>query len=248
MTVRLGFAVAAFLDPEILVVDEVLAVGDAEFQKKAIGKMKEVSEGGGRTVLFVSHNMESVAQLCNTAMLISNGTIEKTGKTLDVVSHYLKKEEIIGFGPLYDNNTWKRITYDNFQQGLSFISVERLNKSELIDDRDLLVRIILENNVSKKINNAYIGFHIHSSDKIIASGISKIGDVEESSSNELAINIDNIVDGEFYMSIWIGQIINDNNFIDFDLVTEIIKFIKPRRPDLPWSHHWGKNLLVSEIL
>ena len=59
MTVRLGFAVAAFLEPEILVVDEVLAVGDAEFQKKAIGKMKDVSQGQGRTVLFVSHNMAS---------------------------------------------------------------------------------------------------------------------------------------------------------------------------------------------
>ena len=63
MTVRLGFAVAAFLDPEILVVDEVLAVGDAEFQKKAIGKMKDVSQGQGRTVLFVSHNMASIRSL-----------------------------------------------------------------------------------------------------------------------------------------------------------------------------------------
>jgi lipopolysaccharide transport system ATP-binding protein len=248
MTVRLGFAVAAFLDPEILVVDEVLAVGDAEFQRKAIGKMKEVSSGGGRTVLFVSHNMESVAQLCNTAMLMSNGMIEKTGNTLDVISHYLKKEKIIGFGPMYDINTWKRITYDNFQQGLTFISVERLNKTELIEDRNLLVRIILGNKISKQIKNAYIGFHIHSSDKIIASGVSKIGDVKDTSSFDLAINLDNIVDGEFYMTIWLGQIINDNNFIDFDLVSEVIKFIKPKRLDLPWSHHWGKNFLTSEVI
>jgi ABC-type polysaccharide/polyol phosphate transport system ATPase subunit len=248
MTVRLGFAVAAFLDPEILVVDEVLAVGDAEFQRKAIGKMKEVSSGGGRTVLFVSHNMESVAQLCNTAMLMSNGMIEKTGKTLDVISHYLKKEKIIGFGPVYDTNTWKQIKYDNFQQGLTFISVERLNKTELIEDRNLIVRIIFGNNISKQIKNAYIGFHIHSSDKTIASGISKIGDVKDASSFDLAINLDNIVDGEFYMTFWLGQIINDNNFIDFDLVSEVMKFIKPKRLDLPWSHHWGKNLLASEIL
>lgn len=248
MTVRLGFAVAAFLDPEILVVDEVLAVGDAEFQRKAIGKMKEVSSGGGRTVLFVSHNMESVAQLCNTAMLMSNGMIEKKGKTLDVIGYYLKKEKIISFGPLYDSNTWKRITYDNFQQGLIFISVERLNKTELIEDSNLLVRIILGNNISKPINNAYIGFHIHSSDKIIASGVSKIGNVSGTSSNDLTVNLDNIVDGDFYMSIWLGQIINDNDFIDFDLVTEVIKFIKPKRLDIPWSHHWGKNLLTSKIL
>ena len=74
MTVRLGFAVAAFLEPEILVVDEVLAVGDAEFQKKAIGKMKDVSQGEGRTVLFVSHNVasEEIQPLCNKRVLLEN--------------------------------------------------------------------------------------------------------------------------------------------------------------------------------
>ena len=89
MTVRLGFAVAAFLNPEILVVDEVLAVGDAEFQKKAIGKMKEVSEGSGRTVLFVSHNMASISALCTRAIMMENGTISCHGKVSDVISRYL---------------------------------------------------------------------------------------------------------------------------------------------------------------
>ena len=70
MMVRLGFAVAAHLEPEILVVDEVLAVGDAEFQKKAIGKMQDVSRGGGRTVLFVSHNMRSVRNLCTSSVVL----------------------------------------------------------------------------------------------------------------------------------------------------------------------------------
>ena len=77
MMVRLGFAVAAYLDPEILVVDEVLAVGDAEFQKKAIGKMQDVSKGEGRTVLFVSHNMASIRQLCKSAVLLKDGYVEK---------------------------------------------------------------------------------------------------------------------------------------------------------------------------
>ncbi len=73
MKVRLGFAVAAFLEPEILIVDEVLAVGDADFQKKAIGKMQEVSRESGRTVLFVSHNMASIQNLCNKGLLLNNG-------------------------------------------------------------------------------------------------------------------------------------------------------------------------------
>ena len=90
MTVRLGFAVAAFLDPEILVVDEVLAVGDAEFQKKAIGKMKDVSQGQGRTVLFVSHNMTSVKSLCKTGVLLENGGLKEIGDIDPIISHYLR--------------------------------------------------------------------------------------------------------------------------------------------------------------
>ncbi len=89
MMVRLGFAVAAHLDPEILVVDEVLAVGDAEFQKKAIGKMKDVSQGEGRTVLFVSHNMASIKALCKTGILLNNGMIQTHGLIDDVINEYL---------------------------------------------------------------------------------------------------------------------------------------------------------------
>ncbi|MFM8449634.1 MAG: ABC transporter ATP-binding protein, partial [Haliscomenobacter sp.] len=77
MMVRLGFAVAAHLEPEILIVDEVLAVGDAEFQKKALGKMKEVSSGEGRTVLFVSHNMAAVELLCSKCILMASGETKK---------------------------------------------------------------------------------------------------------------------------------------------------------------------------
>ena len=88
MTVRLGFAVAAFLEPEILVVDEVLTVGDAEFQKKAIGKMKDVSQGGGRTVLFVSHNMDSMLNLCDKGVLLENGLVRYTGDIRSTVAEY----------------------------------------------------------------------------------------------------------------------------------------------------------------
>ena len=89
MTVRLGFAVAAFLEPEILVVDEVLAVGDAEFQKKAIGKMKDVSSNDGRTVLFVSHNMGSIQRLCKNGVWLDKGSVRKIGPVGEVVESYL---------------------------------------------------------------------------------------------------------------------------------------------------------------
>lgn len=88
MTVRLGFAIAAHLEPEILVVDEVLAVGDAEFQKKAIGKMKDVSEGDGRTVLFVSHNMASISSLCSRTIFLEDGQVKFDGDTSEAILLY----------------------------------------------------------------------------------------------------------------------------------------------------------------
>jgi lipopolysaccharide transport system ATP-binding protein len=90
MTVRLAFAVAAFLEPEILVIDEVLAVGDAEFQKKAIGKMQDISREGGRTVLFVSHNMAAVKSLCTRGIVLENGKVVFEGGVDECVNEYLK--------------------------------------------------------------------------------------------------------------------------------------------------------------
>jgi len=91
MYVRLAFAVAAFLEPEILIVDEVLAVGDAEFQKKCLGKMKDVS-GQGRTVLFVSHNMGAIQSLCSKSIYLKHGTIQQTGPTDKIINYYLNHE------------------------------------------------------------------------------------------------------------------------------------------------------------
>lgn len=89
MKVRLAFSVAAHLEPEILVVDEVLAVGDAEFQKKAIGKMQDVSKGEGRTVLFVSHNMAAVRSLCQKGIVLRDGMTDFIGTADEAITHYL---------------------------------------------------------------------------------------------------------------------------------------------------------------
>jgi lipopolysaccharide transport system ATP-binding protein len=91
MYVRLAFAVAAHLEPDILIVDEVLAVGDAAFQKKCLGKIEEVS-GHGRTVLFVSHNMDTVTRLCNKALLLKSGSLQAAGDTRDVINTYLRSD------------------------------------------------------------------------------------------------------------------------------------------------------------
>jgi len=88
MYVRLAFAVAAHLEPEILIVDEVLAVGDAEFQRKCMGKMRDVAQGEGRTVLFVSHNMNAVRKLCSRAILLDGGEVQLAGETSAVINRY----------------------------------------------------------------------------------------------------------------------------------------------------------------
>jgi lipopolysaccharide transport system ATP-binding protein len=93
MYVRLAFAVAANLESEILIVDEVLAVGDAEFQKKCLGKMGEVSKGEGRTVLFVSHNMDAIQKLCNNSLLIENGKIELFSTSENIINAYLSSRK-----------------------------------------------------------------------------------------------------------------------------------------------------------
>jgi lipopolysaccharide transport system ATP-binding protein len=93
MYVRLAFAVAAHLEPEILIVDEVLAVGDAAFQKKCLGKMNEVSKGEGRTILFVSHNMQAIQKLCNKGLYLNKGKMHSFGEIDTIVGHYLQSGE-----------------------------------------------------------------------------------------------------------------------------------------------------------
>jgi lipopolysaccharide transport system ATP-binding protein len=99
MYVRLAFAVAAHLEPDILIVDEVLAVGDAEFQKKCLGKMNEASTKSGRTIIFVSHNLQAIGNLCNKAMWLDKGSVKATGEVKTVMNRYLETMQ---------KNIWKQ--------------------------------------------------------------------------------------------------------------------------------------------
>jgi lipopolysaccharide transport system ATP-binding protein len=116
MRVRLGFAVAAFLDPDILIVDEVLAVGDADFQNKAIGKMQSVSSEEGRTVLFVSHNMASVSVLCNRGLLLVNGSLSKQGTIEEIINDYLiRKDNSSEFDNIKERKGSGQLTFKSAQ-------------------------------------------------------------------------------------------------------------------------------------
>lgn len=156
MTVRLGFAVAAYLDPEILVVDEVLAVGDAEFQKKAIGRMKQVSKGEGRTVLFVSHNMTAVKSLCKTGIILQNGQIIDTGNVDGIVTHYLRGDNEIG-----NYKTWETPIIN--KDGFELIEIGARRKGSNYDDvmrMDQDLEIIIRYRLSRPIDSFWITMHM----------------------------------------------------------------------------------------
>ena len=151
MYVRLAFAVAAHLESEILIVDEVLAVGDAEFQKKCLGKMGDISKGEGRTVLFVSHNMGAIKSLCNSAVLLGQGQVIEVGKTNSVISKYLdsakkqtntvnwekrkgnRKIEFLDIG-LYDDSDIQRFEFfmgDTISLKLKVKFNEKISRAEI---------------------------------------------------------------------------------------------------------------------
>src|SRR5690606_21928244 len=104
MYVRLAFGVAAHLEPEILIVDEVLAVGDAEFQKKALGKMKDISQGQGRTVLFVSHNMASIENLCKRGLVLQEGLIQFHGSAEEAIEYYYSSQDFDAHNLKFQSN------------------------------------------------------------------------------------------------------------------------------------------------
>ena len=154
MTVRLAFAVAAFLEPEILVIDEVLAVGDAEFQKKAIGKMQDISRQGGRTVLFVSHNMAAVKSLCTKAIVLENGKVTKEDTVENAVSYYLSGDSESENRKIFSSN------YDKKEFTLHEISLNPIGKSsdEVLDEYqeiEINTSFTLKD-ISKKLHHSFL--------------------------------------------------------------------------------------------
>ena len=152
MQVRLGFAIAAFLEPEVLIVDEVLAVGDAEFQKKAIGKMQDVSKGEGRTVLFVSHNMASVQSLCSRAVLMDSGATVYEGNVSEAINRYLDIESKPKF--------FLRKTPDE-SIDVSFQKIKVLNHdnqlcSEFTCEENILISFDLKINIKKNPYSLFV--------------------------------------------------------------------------------------------
>lgn len=161
MYVRLAFAVAAHLEPDILIVDEVLAVGDADFQARCIGKMKDVSERGGRTILFVSHNMASLRQLCPQSCLMVNGKLNQIGETSQVIQEYLtvnaaKDRSVVFEGMNHD-----------LQFGLKPLSIRILDSMGRVDARltsETDISIVVQYELKASVKNLRVQLTLHASD------------------------------------------------------------------------------------
>jgi lipopolysaccharide transport system ATP-binding protein len=225
MYVRLGFAVAAHLDNEILIVDEVLAVGDAEFQKKCLGKMGDVAKGEGRTVLFVSHNLAAIHRLCNKGMFLLNGIVKDVNTIDKVTNMYLcdnnnKKDElIVDLSRVIRSNGNKKVIKKIWIENNKSNIVKRV---ELGDD--FIIKFQFESN--DIISNALFGFGIENDQgQRITSLNNEISGDEipkeiKSGVVELKVCNLNLIKGFYFVSISIVS--NQTEWVDF--VEQAISF------------------------
>ena len=211
MMVRLGFAVAAHLEPEILIVDEVLAVGDAEFQKKAIGKMQDVSLKEGRTVLFVSHNMAAIQNLCNSAIYLFNGRISETGNVEKCIN-------------LYNESSRKKSIYSNWHRESQEGNAMYFKNANCILFKDK-ISILIEIESKNKCKPAFIAFDFQNSiGNTLFQSIPQYEPFITHSSNlqylEIDVDLPLLIPDTYYISLWIGSHYNDT----FDWQQNVLKF------------------------
>lgn len=202
MYVRLAFAVAAHLEPDILIVDEVLAVGDAEFQKKCLGKMKDVSEKEGRTVLFVSHNMAAVETLCNRAVLLDKGKILLHSQVSDVITSYIRINSIANSNRYLGNGIIKKALIHAPQSIIKYQSEVRIEVafSSLLPIRNLVLGVVIKDAYNVSIlginNRHYLSEPMHR---------------EEINSGKINVQIKRLplMPGDYTIDLFLGDSTND---------------------------------------
>lgn len=219
MYVRLAFAVAAFLEPEILIVDEVLAVGDAEFQKKAIGKMQNISREGGRTVLFVSHNMAAVKSLCTRGIILEYGKVVLQDTIENVISHYLKGRGEAMNSKIYDE------AFDKEVFKLNAISLK--NKSKTVID-PLYENDVIEFLTDIDIKDAeplryHITYHLHNEmgEAMFSFSNGTDGTTLKQGNNQLKCFFpkDFFQSGQYFLSLFVIKDKREAVFVDEDIIS-----------------------------
>jgi lipopolysaccharide transport system ATP-binding protein len=259
MYVRLAFAVAAHLESEILIVDEVLAVGDAEFQKKCLGKMGEVSKGEGRTVLFVSHNMDAVRELTSKSILLENGSLASFSSTNDVINKYNARNTELTYPLLYNSKNWTVYKASHLLGEIEIDEIRILNKDSSIfnEGESLSFTVQFTERSGKKYMGMALGMRIMNfEDKPIGTWFSQPTiEIEANNTRTLNLTINelNFAPGDYYFTIWLG--IGDylSYSKDFYSVDQVLKLkIQPKigGDALPiwyadsWGHGIFKNLEI----
>jgi len=156
MYVRLAFAVAAHLEPEILVVDEVLAVGDASFQKKCLGKMEDVAEREGRTVFFVSHQMATIRNLCSQGIVLDHGKVSFTGSAHECVNYYMLRTQDFVVTPLHERKDRKGSGALRFVD----LAVKTANGCAVQSGNDVEIEITIANREARPIRDVVISLDV----------------------------------------------------------------------------------------
>lgn len=210
MRVRLAFAVAAFLEPDILVIDEVLAVGDAEFQKKAVGKMQDISKTDGRTVLFVSHNMTAVENLCSRAIVLEHGKIVFEGESNEAIKYYLNISQAV------IPKDFKKIEQREGLGQIRFKNILIENEASLCIGSDLNIELQIER--FKDISPMHYGITFSNSNeiKILNVNTSLSNNAIDYSKDTIRCEIPNIplVEGEYSISIAVFSDFGLEDFIE----------------------------------
>ena len=249
MTVRLGFAVAAHLEPDILIVDEVLAVGDADFQKKAIGKMSSLSSGDGRTVLFVSHNMEAVKSLCHRGLVLGNGEIDFEGSARESVDYYLSKYRSI---PIEENVIDDSNRKQNTSREVEIIKVSSI-QSGLTTRSKMCFDILVKKNKVLNFPVCLNGTILNLSDIEIGSFFCKpLNLLEDQSTLKLVIEAHNLAPGQYYINLAISEgSLENSNLSDIDKAFEAIGFEVVLQENnehfIKWKKSWGTVFFPSKV-
>ena len=233
MQLRLAFSVAAFLEPEILIIDEVLAVGDAEFQKKCLNKMKDVSMNEGRTVLFVSHDMNAIKTLSNTAILLDAGKVVKNDKVGEVIPLYLNRIQL--------TNNWNR---PETSAAPHFTNVGIVIKDH---QPKLKLEITFTIKSAVKMNKAFVAFNISSNTgTMIGQAIPNLEPFIDVSFSEQTftteIEITGFVPGTFLLSAWIGPHYSET----YDWQKDIVGFniVDSPQPGRVYPHAFEQGNIV----
>lgn len=233
MTVRLAFAVAAFLEPEILVIDEVLAVGDAEFQKKAIGKMQDISREGGRTVLFVSHDLSAISILATRTIVLANGkiiAIAETNKAIAIYSSIHKNEKIFQQKPLEEIPSITRVEILTSEGGTLQANKNRFKVNFEINMpsdnyENLSFSFQIFNNLNKAIIYAYV-FDIDSP-FCRKKGINKF---------QYEFSNLRLYKGSYYLKIHVANSKTRQKFQEFDCCNFEVDMINQKEPEWGWQN------------